>query len=107
MKNKKILVLEGGFNEEHNVSLETSKQIQNSLLNLKIEFDSLIVNPLTFEKEICNFDNSYICFNALHGSFGEDGQIQNILDKKLMKYTHSSAKSSYLGFNKRSIRSHL
>ena len=100
MKNKKILVLEGGFNEEHNVSLETGKQIQNSLLNLKIEFESLLVNPLTFENDICNFDNRYICFNALHGSFGEDGKIQNILDKNLMKYTHSSAKASYLGFNK-------
>jgi D-alanine-D-alanine ligase len=100
MKNKKILILEGGLNEEHNISLETSKQIQNSLLNLKIKFETLEVNPLTFKNDICKFDEKYICFNALHGSFGEDGQIQKILDKMQIKYTHSSAKASYLGFNK-------
>ena len=96
MKNIKILILEGGLNEEHNISLETSKQIQNSLLNLKIKFETLEVNPLTFENDICKFDEKYICFNALHGSFGEDGQIQKILDKKQIKYTHSSAKASYI-----------
>ena len=100
MKSKKILVLEGGFNEEHDVSIETSKEVKRSLSNLGFEFESLIVNPNTFKKDICNFDNEYFCFNALHGTFGEDGQIQKILDKMLFKYSHSSARASYLGFNK-------
>ena len=76
MKNLKILVLEGGFNEEHDVSLSTGKEVKKSLSNLGIEFSSLIVNPKTFKKDINSFDKNYICFNALHGPFGEDGSIQ-------------------------------
>jgi len=100
MKNIKVLVLEGGFNEEHEVSIATGTQVKKSLLNLGIEFDSLIVKPLSFENDIKNYNRKYICFNALHGSFGEDGQIQKILDKLSFKYTHSNIQSSNIGFNK-------
>ena len=36
---KKVLVLEGGFNEEHEVSLRTSKEVQKSLKRMKLKFD--------------------------------------------------------------------
>ena len=57
---KKILILEGGFNEEHEVSLKTSSEIQKILRNLKIKFDTLLVNPLHFEKQINKYKD---CFN--------------------------------------------
>ena len=41
-----------------------------------------------------------ICFNALHGPFGEDGKIQKILRKKKFKFTHSGINSSKVCFNK-------
>ena len=47
------------------------------------------------------YNNEYICFNALHGPFGEDGSIQKILDNKNFKYTHSKTKSSNICFNKK------
>ena len=99
-KNKKILVLEGGFNEEHEISLSTAKQIKKSFKELGLNYKSLIVNPNSFENDIMDFDNSYICFNALHGQYGEDGQIQTILDNLSFKYTHSNAETSYNCFNK-------
>ena len=34
---KKIAILEGGFNEEHEVSLNTSKEVQKSLKRLGFE----------------------------------------------------------------------
>ena len=100
MKDLKVLILEGGFNEEHEVSLETAKQVKKALIKLKINYDVLLVNPATFKIDIDKFDKNNICFNALHGTFGEDGRIQKILDEKGMKYTHSDAYSSYVGFNK-------
>ena len=100
MKNLKILVLEGGMNEEHEVSLETSKEVKKSLLNLGIPFETLLVNPFTFKKDIKKFTNNNICFNALHGTFGEDGRIQKILDELSFKYTHASSQSSKIGFDK-------
>ncbi len=95
----KILILEGGYNEEHTVSLKSSEEIQKTLKKLKIKFKSLKVNPKNFEKKISNYKN-YICFNALHGPFGEDGQIQKILKKNKIKFTHSNFTSSKNCFDK-------
>ena len=100
MNNIKILVLEGGSNEEHDVSLSTGIEVKKSLNRLNIYNESIVVNPKTFKEDISNFDNSFICFNALHGPFGEDGKIQKILGDLNFKFTHSSYKASNNGFDK-------
>mgnify|MGYP003306947013 FL=1 len=99
MSNKKILILEGGNNEEHDVSLVTSREIQKILNQNKLKFKTLRVNPKNFHKKIINYKN-FICINALHGPFGEDGQIQKILKKNKIPFSHSNIKSSNLCFNK-------
>ena len=99
VNNKKILILEGGFNEEHEVSLNSSREIQKTLKSLKIKYKTLLVNSKNFEKKINKY-KKYICFNALHGPFGEDGQIQRILKSKKIKFTHSNFISSRNCFNK-------
>ena len=96
----KILILQGGFNEEHKVSLNTSKEIAKAFKKLKIKFKTLTVNPITFEDDILEYSNDYVCFNALHGTFGEDGKIQKILKKNKFKVTHSNQSSSSNCFNK-------
>jgi len=96
----KILLLQGGFNEEHKVSLNTSKEIAKAFKKLKIKFKILTVNPKTFEDDILEYSNDYICFNALHGPFGEDGKIQKILKRNKFKVTHSNQNSSANCFNK-------
>ena len=95
-----ILVLEGGFNEEHKVSLTTAKEVKKVFKKNKINYRSLIVNPRTFENIIDKYSNKLICFNALHGTFGEDGKIQKILKKKKFKFTHSGIYASKNCFNK-------
>ena len=90
----KILILQGGFNEEHKVSLNSAKEIAKAFKKLKINFKTLTVNPITFEDDILKYSNDYICFNALHGTFGEDGKIQKILKKNKFKVTHSDQRSS-------------
>ena len=99
MKINKILVLEGGFNEEHKVSLQTSKEVKKVLKKNNYYFKTLLVNPQTFEKKIKKY-KKYICFNALHGPYGEDGNIQSIIKRNKIKYTHSGIVSSKLCFNK-------
>ena len=96
----KILILQGGFNEEHRVSLNTSKEIAKAFKKLNINFKTLTVNPVTFENDILKYSNDYICFNALHGPFGEDGKIQKILKRNKFKVTHSNQSSSSSCFNK-------
>ena len=97
---KKILILQGGFNEEHVVSLKTANEVANTLKELKIRYKTLTVNPSTFSKDITNFSNEYICFNALHGPFGEDGEIQKILKKNNFRFTHSNQNVSSNCFDK-------
>ncbi len=99
MRNKKILILEGGYNEEHDVSLVTSREIQKILNQNKLKFKTLRVNPKNFHKKIINYKN-FVCINALHGPFGEDGQIQKILKKNKIPFSHSNIRSSNLCFNK-------
>ena len=94
----KIVVLEGGLNEEHEVSLNTSKRVKESLKKLDYNFDSLNVNPSNFHKEINNYGKDIIFFNALHGTYGEDGRIQKILEKNNLSYTHSDSKTSIITF---------
>ena len=99
MINKKIVILEGGNNEEHDVSLVTSREIQKILIQNKLKFKTLRVNPKNFHKKIINYKN-FVCINALHGPFGEDGQTQKILKKNKIPFSHSNIKSSNLCFNK-------
>ena len=99
MSNKKILILEGGNNEEHDVSLVTSREIQKILNQNKFKFKILRVNPKNFHKKIINYKN-FVCINALHGPFCEDGQTQKILKKNKIPFSHSNIKSSNLCFNK-------
>ena len=99
MIKNEILILEGGYNEEHEVSLKSSIFIQKILKKLKISYKILRVNPTNFEKKIVKYKNM-ICFNALHGPFGEDGKIQKILKKNRIKFTHSGYKSSKICFDK-------
>ena len=96
----KVLILQGGYNEEHQVSLNTAKEVSKALKKLNINHKFLTVNPITFNKDISRFSRNYICFNALHGTFGEDGRIQKILKIKKFRITHSNQYSSYNCFNK-------
>ena len=43
-----ILVLEGGFNEEHKVSLTTAKEVKKVFKKNKINYRSLIVQSTNF-----------------------------------------------------------
>ncbi len=99
MIDKKVLILEGGLNEEHDVSLVTSNEIQKILKLNKIQFKTLKVNPKNFHEKIINY-KKFVCINALHGPFGEDGQIQKILKENKIPFSHSNFKSSNICFNK-------
>ena len=97
---KNILILEGGLNEEHEVSLSSAKEVKKALKELNYNYSSILVNPKDFQKKIFKYKNIDVCFNALHGPYGEDGTIQEVLEKTNLKYTHSGIKASKNAFNK-------
>ncbi len=94
----KIAVLKGGYSDEREISLKTSENVEQALKELGFRYVSIDCKDDFVEKLISyNFD---LCFNALHGEFGEDGQIQALLEEIGIKYTHSGISSSILAMNK-------
>jgi D-alanine-D-alanine ligase len=98
IKNKKIAVLMGGWNEEANVSLSSGEAVYKALENAgynvyKIIYTRNIVEDLKSIKPD-------IIFNALHGKYGEDGKVQGLLDILQIPYTHSGVLASAVSMNK-------
>ena len=100
MKEKfgKVAVLCGGFSSEREISLMTGKAVWKALLNKDIDA-SLIDTKKGFLNQIKknNFASVWI---ALHGSDGEDGKIQSLLETMDIRYTGSGPFSCALTMNK-------
>jgi len=69
---------------------------QEKLLELRKNADRNIIK--CFNSGL--FDNCDLVFLGLHGKFGEDGQMQTLLDLRHMKYTGSPYFGAALAFNK-------
>lgn len=102
-KDIKIIVLCGGISDESEVSLRSG---QNVLTILKqcgfnnsqlFSFDdkSSLIEFLTQNK-----NNIDIVYNTLHGSFGEDGQVQGLLESFCIPYTGENVLASSIVFDK-------
>ena len=101
MKNsKKIIVLKGGLSGEREISIRTGNQVEKAL-NKQHNVNGILVSHdlLLLTQKILEIKPDVI-FNALHGNFGEDGQIQSILNALKIPYTHSGVIASSIGMNK-------
>tara|TARA_A100001011_G_scaffold283540_1_gene293884 strand:- start:406 stop:1320 length:915 start_codon:yes stop_codon:yes gene_type:complete len=94
---KKILILGGGVSKEREISIETAKQVKNTLKKKYKVISSDLDKNLESKLKLFKPD---VVFNALHGRFGEDGYAQTILEYHKIKYTHSGVLSSALAMNK-------
>lgn len=97
---KKILVLSGGFSAEREVSAVSGKGVAQALRECGydvVEHDLTSAYKLL---EALQAEKPDAVFNALHGNWGEDGEIQGFLDMLQIPYTHSGLAASFLGMNK-------
>ncbi|AYQ37203.1 D-alanine--D-alanine ligase [Burkholderia aenigmatica] len=94
----KVAVLFGGESSEREVSLTSGKLVLQGLRDAGIDahpFDPA-ERPLAALK-----DEGFVrAFNALHGGYGENGQIQGALDFYGIRYTGSGVLGSALGLDK-------
>ena len=100
-KKIKIAVLIGGPSPEHEVSLNTGKEILANLDKAKYLPTSIVVTkdgkwPLRFS-QLNRYD---VVFIAMHGKYGEDGTVQGLLEAIGMPYTGSGVLASALGMDK-------
>ncbi len=111
----RVGVIRGGINNEYNMSLATGghvlEQLRSEPLARKYEAVDLLLDkegvlhyrglPLSLEKLHNTVD---IIFNSLHGSFGQDGKLQQILDHWQIPYTGSGIFPHAMGYNRRLAR---
>ncbi len=94
----RIGILMGGRSLERDVSLRTGRRVSRALSELGhevVEFD--VDESLVPKLKKTPLDLVYI---ALHGKFGEDGTIQELLEILDIPYTGPGVYSSTIGFDK-------
>lgn len=91
-----ITVMLGGPSAEREVSLRSGAAVANALRSLGHNVVELDPRDGTFHLDSKND----VVFLALHGTYGEDGQIQRQLEKIGAVYTGCDAEASRLAFDK-------
>lgn len=104
LKNRcgKVGVLMGGPSSEREISLKSGKAVYESLKDSG--FDVVTVDIVTDDiKENVRLIKSHkidCAFLALHGRFGEDGQMQRLLEQMSIVYTGPGPRASALAMDK-------
>jgi D-alanine-D-alanine ligase len=93
---KKIAVLMGGPGSEREVSFATGKGVAKALRSLGAEVTEVDVKGPDFELP----PGTELAFLTIHGTFGEDGQVQKILEDRGVAYTGDGVAGSELAFDK-------
>lgn len=96
LSGQNIAVLKGGPGSERPVSLATGAGVAGALRSLGAEVLEVDVRGADFVLP----DRCDLAFIALHGTFGEDGQVQEILEARGVAYTGEGVAESRLAFNK-------
>ncbi|MGI9378958.1 MAG: D-alanine--D-alanine ligase [Methyloligellaceae bacterium] len=95
---KHVAVLLGGLSAEREVSLASGKACADALEKLDYQVSRVDVGR-DIAHQLLKLKPD-MCFNALHGTWGEDGCIQGILEYLEIPYTHSGVRSSALAMHK-------
>ena len=102
----RVGVLRGGPSPEYDVSMNTGKVV---LANLPEEFEPIDIfiskdgvwHTGGLEKDPYKILHMVdVVVNATHGAYGEDGQVQKLLEHFSVPYTGSDSMASALGMNK-------
>ncbi|MBK5215728.1 MAG: ATP-grasp domain-containing protein [Candidatus Pacebacteria bacterium] len=107
----KVGVIRGGISGEHDISLASGAQVLSHLRSDKMNEKYIAIDifidkdgvwhingiPVTLAKVAPKVD---VIINALHGDFGEDGKVQQLLEQWGIPYTGSGPLASALGYNK-------
>ena len=92
----KIAVLMGGPGSEREVSLATGRGVAKALRSLGAEVVEVDVRDENFQLP----GDVDLAFITIHGTFGEDGKIQKILERRGIAYTGEGVSSSQIAFDK-------
>jgi len=92
-----IAVLKGGVSPEREVSLKSGEAAAEALGRLfRVEVFDVIEEALP----IGLGPRRHVAFSTLHGVFGEDGQVQRLMEEAGVVYAGCDSESSHVTFDK-------
>jgi D-alanine-D-alanine ligase len=93
----KVTVLFGGPSAEREVSLMSGGAVIEALRGMGHEVFASDISP----GDLTGLDRAAdVIFPVLHGAFGENGELQEILEERGLRFVGSGSKASRLGMNK-------
>jgi D-alanine-D-alanine ligase len=93
-----VAVLMGGLSAEREVSLNSGKACAGALQAAGYTVSTIDAGRNLAEQILAVKPD--VCFNALHGRWGEDGCVQGVLELLGMPYTHSGVRASAIAMHK-------
>ena len=94
----KVTVLAGGVGAEREVSIQSGENVADALRVAGLDVVMADISP--DDMSALADDSIGVFFVVLHGRFGEDGQLQQILEDRALVYTGSGPTASELAFDK-------
>ena len=105
----RVAVLRGGPSSGYESSLKTGEHILSTLRDMSEVYEPVDIliskdgewhrGGLAYEPHRA-LEHSDVVWNALHGSYGEDGQVQKLLEGLQIPFTGSSAVASVFAMDK-------
>ncbi|MDX8382191.1 MAG: D-alanine--D-alanine ligase [Ghiorsea sp.] len=102
LNDKKIIVLMGGASTEREISLRSGQAVFEALQSLGLNAVAVDLKQDTKQWiHQIEQENADVAFIALHGTYGEDGCVQGMLDIMQLPYTGSGVTASALCMDKK------
>ncbi len=96
-RNLRIALLLGGPGAEREVSLVSGKAVYEALCSAGFTNVTMVDVQGT---DLTLPEDTQLAYNIIHGTFGEDGSLQSILEERGIPYTGAGAATSALCFDK-------
>jgi D-alanine-D-alanine ligase len=95
-RNRRIAVLKGGPGAEHDVSLRSGASVAAALRSA-----GALVEEITLPGTAVTVpEGTELVFNLIHGTFGEDGGLQSLMEERGVAYTGEGSEESRIAFDK-------
>lgn len=86
------------------MSLKSGEAVAKACIELSLDFEHFILKDEEFGTTLDSLKKFDFVFIALHGTFGEDGTIQRILEENNIPFNGSNSKASKLCFDKAAVK---
>ena len=94
----RTVILMGGPSSERDISLKSGKAVEEALREAGLKVIAIEVDGELEER--LKKERVDVAFIALHGRYGEDGTVQELLERLGIIYTGSGVEASRLAFDK-------